>query len=60
MLQAIAYDETDNTLCVTFGNGGKYAYKDVPRNVFEELIAAESEGEYLLSKIKGKYEFEKC
>ncbi len=55
----IGYDEPAEVLYVTFRNGMTYAYDMVPYIVYEELINAESIGQYLNNSIKGVYEYNK-
>lgn len=40
-------------------SGSKYAYYDVPENVWDEFSSAESLGKYYNANIKGKYESER-
>jgi len=49
----------NNSLLVLFKNGGEYIYKAVPKEIYEEIVKAESAGKYLTSAVKGKYEYEK-
>lgn len=59
MLLSVTYNDADGTLTVTFNNGGTYAYLEVPKEVFSDLIAAESAGKFFLANVKNKYECEK-
>jgi hypothetical protein len=59
MISTIAYDEAEQTLYITFGKGGKYSYKEVPKAIFDDLVNAESEGKYFLANIEGEFECEK-
>ena len=43
---------------VQFTKGAVYRYKDVPEEVFDELLKAESVGKFFFAKIKGKFECE--
>lgn len=45
---------------VQFSNGAVYRYKDVPEEVFDELLKTESVGKFFFAKIKGKFECEKA
>lgn len=45
------------TLVIEFLKGGTYQYFDVPREVFEEMQGAESQGKFLARQIKGRYEY---
>lgn len=59
MITKIAYDESEKLLTLTFASGGAYGYKDMPKEVFDALLAAESAGKYFHANIKGKYETER-
>ena len=59
MLKSISYDEVEEVLTIIFANGGEYNYFDVPKEIFNELINAESEGKYFTAHIKNKYKYEK-
>lgn len=59
MISEIEYDETEKLLKLKFSKGGWYEYKDVPKEVYNELLNAESIGKYFLANIKSKYETEK-
>ncbi|MBN2178734.1 MAG: KTSC domain-containing protein [Deltaproteobacteria bacterium] len=56
-LSRVRYDETSQTLEVEFQNGNVYQYFDVPQQVFESLVGAESCGKYLNTNIKGYYRY---
>lgn len=43
----LIYDEADQVLTITWQNGRRYEYYDVPKHVYEEFMAAGSKGEYL-------------
>jgi hypothetical protein len=59
MISKITYDESEKLLTLTFASGGAYSYKDVPKEVFDGLLAAESAGKYFHAHIKGKYDADK-
>jgi hypothetical protein len=44
------------TLSVEFLNGRLYDYSNVPYSVFEELILADSKGEFYNQNIRGRYQ----
>lgn len=46
----------DNALEVVYNGGGRYRYADVPRELFDALLAAESKGRFLRLVIAPKYE----
>ena len=60
MIKEAGYDEATQVLTVKFVNGDEvYEYKNVPKTVYDELMAAESKGSYFAKNIKGRYEFVK-
>lgn len=48
--------ETTGTLTLTFKSGHTYTYQDVPRSVYQGLLAAQSPGSYYHQNIKGAYD----
>ena len=55
-IESIGYDSNSKILEVEFTNMSVYRYYEVPEDVYEELMAAESKGSYLHRKIKGSNE----
>ena len=55
-LVSVGYE--DGTLEIEFRNG-VYQYFDVPRDVYKELMTADSHGVYFHENIKNEYEWEK-
>ena len=55
----IGYDEETNELHVQFKSGAEYIYSDVPQDVVQEFLDADSKGKFLNERIKGIYSFEK-
>jgi hypothetical protein len=53
-LASIGYDETNNILEIEFNHGGVYQYLNVPLNVYQELINANSHGTYFSANIRNK------
>lgn len=53
------YKPEKSTLYITFLSGITYAYKSVPGNIFQMLIAAESKGRYFNHFIKGHFKYSK-
>ncbi len=51
------YDASTQVLGVEFKNGGVYQYFDVPPNVFDQMQAAASKGQFLAKNIKGTYRY---
>lgn len=58
-LASIGYDAENEILEVEFNHGGVYQYFDVPKNVYEELMSADSHGVYFSANIRNDYEFQK-
>ena len=57
MILGIRYDERLRDLDIVYRTGEKYRYKNVPRSVYDELMSAESHGQFMHQKILGRYEF---
>jgi hypothetical protein len=53
------YNQLDKSLTVSFKNGSKFSYQDVPQSVYEELSVAEKPSGYFNSKIKDGFNFRK-
>ena len=49
------YDEAEKVLTVCFASGKEYMYEDVPKDIYQNLIDANSAGKYFQSVIKPKY-----
>ncbi len=58
-LASIGYDSENEILEIEFNHGGIYQYFDVPHNVYEELMNAESHGKYFSANIRNNYEYQK-
>jgi hypothetical protein len=58
-IASIGYDENSQTLEIEFLNGTIYQYFDVPNRIFQEIMAANSHGQYLAQNIKGIYRYSK-
>lgn len=42
---------------ITFNDGSKYQYSDVPEGIYQELMAAPSKSLYFRQNIKGAFEY---
>ena len=51
-LASIGYDEANNILEIEFNHGGIYQYLNVPFDVYEELMNANSHGTYFSANIR--------
>lgn len=56
-LAAIAYSMADAVLEVEFKHGAIYNYLDVPADVFDAFLAAESKGTFFNQSVKDHYSF---
>ncbi len=52
-------ERVGENLVVTFKNGGRYTYYDVPASVYAEYQEAESKGSFLAKNIRGRYRTQK-
>lgn len=58
-LASIGYDSNSLILEIEFNHGGVYQYFDVPENVYEELMNADSHGVYFSANIRNDYQYKK-
>lgn len=58
-LASIGYDSENEILEIEFNHGGVYQYFNVPEEVYEELISADSHGRYFAANIRNDYEYQK-
>ena len=59
MLIAAGYDPESRILQVVYRTGGTYRYKNVPSYRYDELMSAESIGQYMHKHIIGHYDYER-
>ncbi len=43
---------------IQFGSGRIYQYYDVPEDIYDEMLSADSKGKYFNSHIRGKYTYQ--
>ena len=55
MIQAVGYDPKTHILEVVFNSAQTYCYEDVPPEIHQELMAADSKGRYMRAAIIGVY-----
>ena len=53
------YSKADKALFITFKNGGRYKYSDVPEEAWLAYKGAESVGKFFYKYIKGKFDDER-
>lgn len=56
---AIGYDHEARQLHVEFRGGSYYIYDEVPAQVHQELMAADSKGAFHANRIKNQYKYRK-
>lgn len=56
-VKGMTYSEDAKALVVVFHSGLSYMYTGVPKEVATSLLSAESVGNYLSSKTKGRYPY---
>lgn len=52
----VAIGYKDNDLYVDF-KSGSYVYKDVPKEIYNALLAAESKGKFMWAHIRDRYDY---
>ena len=58
-LASVGYDAKNQILEIEFNHGGVYQYFDVPQDVYDELMDADSHGKYFAANIRNDYEYSK-
>ena len=58
-IEAIGFDDEDDSLFVRFNSGQEYVYYNVPEETFEAFKDADSKGKFLNEHVKGTYEYAK-
>lgn len=58
-IASIGYDESSSTLEIEFLNNSIYQYFDVPQHIYQALMLADSQGQYLAQNVKGVYRYSK-
>lgn len=55
-LEQVSYNEVAHTLCATFRETGRtYMYEDVPQEVYDSLLFADSLGAYFNAHIRDHF-----
>ena len=55
MIYAFGYDEQQQMLEVVFKRTGVYRYRNVPKEVYQQLLEADSKGSYMRDMIIDMY-----
>jgi len=56
-LKSVGYDQISNTLEIEFHGGRVYQYYNVPKGIYQGLMAASSHGKYHHRRIKDSYRY---
>ena len=57
-LEQVSYDDEAHTLCATSRETGRtYIYQDVPQEIYDSLLFAESLGAYFNCHIRGHFPY---
>lgn len=54
-LKSVGHDPEQSILEVEFKSGAVYQYEEVPEDVYQDMLAAESVGKYFNTQVKGSY-----
>lgn len=58
-IQRCEYNDETKDMHVTFASGGKHCFKDVEKDVYDGLAAAQSPGKYFHQHLRKNYKSEK-
>jgi hypothetical protein len=59
LFQAVKYDGATRTLVLVFHSGSAYAFRDVPRRVYDDFLRIVNRGEYFNRNIRKVYRCER-
>jgi hypothetical protein len=59
MIDAIDYDDDDEVLMVRFAGGEEYEYYNVEQEIYDELLRADSKGQFFWQNIRDYYSYSK-
>jgi hypothetical protein len=54
-ISAVGHDPATNTLVVQFTSGDVYHYSDVPGDVHDQLLNADSIGKHFSANVRGQF-----
>ena len=57
MIKEIDYKESEKILLIRFNTGKIYQYLGVEKQIFDDMLKAESVGKFFNQTIKNKFEF---
>lgn len=56
-VNGLSYDPTSKILTITYHGGKTYAYNDVPAELAQKAVEAESIGSFLAKNVKDKFPY---
>ena len=56
-VRSVDYDAASRTLFVVFDSGDRYAYFDVPLELFTAFLAAESKGRFFAEHVRDRFDY---
>lgn len=59
VVAAAGYQPEERLLVVLFNTGRAYEYYDVPEEIYDGLMAAESKGAYINQHVIGKFSYDR-
>lgn len=59
-VETVEFDDSTDTLTVTFQGGDSYEYMNVPASVYRAFQAAPSAGAFVHRQLKGRYQYERA
>lgn len=57
-IERVDFDDSTDTLTITFQGGAEYDYINVPVSVYRQMQASPSAGQFFHRQIKGRYQFD--
>lgn len=59
-IQKCEYDDETKDMHITFATGGRHKFKNVEKDIYDGLVAAESPGKHFHLHVRKKYESEQA
>jgi hypothetical protein len=56
-LVSVKYEEVTGNLTIRFVNGRTYSYSNVPADIYEALLNAESKGAFFNAQVRDRYPY---
>lgn len=57
-IERVDFDDSTDTLSITFQGGDEYDYMNVPASLYRQFQAAPSAGSFFFRQIKNRYNFD--